>query len=57
MGIAALYPSCELRAGAILKAPARDGTLRRIAMLADPFGHGFCLLAFSEKEYDALVGE
>jgi predicted enzyme related to lactoylglutathione lyase len=45
-----------LRAGAILEAPARDAPYGRIAMLADPFGHGFCLLAFSGKGYDALLG-
>ncbi|GMP01588.1 VOC family protein [Bradyrhizobium sp. TM239] len=45
-----------LSAGAILEAPARDAPYGRIAMLADPFGNGFCLLAFSEKGYDALAG-
>ncbi|QPF88818.1 VOC family protein [Bradyrhizobium commune] len=44
-----------LRAGAVLEAPARDAPYGRIAMLADPFGHGFCLLAFSREGYDALV--
>jgi hypothetical protein len=24
-------------------------------MLADPFGHGFCLLQFNQKGYDALL--
>lgn len=42
-------------AGAILEAPARDAPYGRIAMLADPFGHGFCLLAFSADAYDALL--
>jgi len=28
--------------GAILEAPATDTAYGRIAMLADPFGHGFC---------------
>jgi predicted enzyme related to lactoylglutathione lyase len=45
-----------VRAGAILEAPARDAPYGRIAMLADPFGHGFCLLAFSAEGYDALLG-
>lgn len=44
-----------LRAGAILEVPACDAPYGRIAMLADPFGHGFCLLTFSEQGYDALV--
>ena len=43
-------------AGAQLEAPARDAPYGRIAMLADPFGHGFCLLQFSAKGYDALLG-
>lgn len=44
-----------VNAGAILEAAARDTPYGRIAMLADPFGHGFCLLAFSAKGYDALL--
>jgi predicted enzyme related to lactoylglutathione lyase len=44
-----------LEAGARLEAPAKDAPYGRIAMLADPFGHGFCLLQFSEKGYDALL--
>jgi predicted enzyme related to lactoylglutathione lyase len=42
-------------AGAKLEAPAKDTAYGRIAMLADPFGHGFCLLQFNEKGYDALL--
>jgi predicted enzyme related to lactoylglutathione lyase len=42
-------------AGAKLEAPARDAAYGRIAMLADPFGHGFCLLQFNERGYDALL--
>ena len=45
-----------VRAGAKLEAPAKDAPYGRIAMLADPFGHGFCLLQFSAKGYDALLG-
>jgi len=44
-----------VKAGAKLEAPANDAPYGRIAMLADPFGHGFCLLQFSEKGYDALL--
>ncbi|MGF1477634.1 MAG: VOC family protein [Geminicoccaceae bacterium] len=29
----------------------------RIATLADPFGHGFCLIQFLGRGYDALVDE
>ncbi|SPP95750.1 VOC family protein [Bradyrhizobium vignae] len=46
-----------LGAGAILEVPPRDTPYGRIAMLADPFGHGFCLLAFSAQGYDALLGD
>jgi hypothetical protein len=24
-------------------------------MFADPFGHGFCLIAFNERGYDAIA--
>jgi predicted enzyme related to lactoylglutathione lyase len=41
--------------GAILEAPATDTAYGRIAMLADPFGHGFCLLQFNARGYDALT--
>ncbi|QIO34273.1 VOC family protein [Bradyrhizobium sp. 1(2017)] len=44
-----------LRAGAVLEVAATDAPYGRIAMLADPFGHGFCLLTFSERGYDALL--
>ena len=27
----------------------------RLALLADPFGHGFCLIQFSSEGYDALL--
>jgi len=42
-------------AGAKLEAPARDTPYGRIAMLADPFGHGLCLLQFNQRGYDALL--
>jgi predicted enzyme related to lactoylglutathione lyase len=42
-------------AGARLEAPAKDTAYGRIAMLADPFGHGFCLLQFNRQGYDALL--
>ena len=44
-------------AGATLEAPARDTPYGRIAMLGDPFGHGFCLLQFNAQGYDALLVE
>jgi predicted enzyme related to lactoylglutathione lyase len=44
-------------AGATLEASAKDTPYGRIAMLGDPFGHGFCLLQFSAQGYDALLDE
>lgn len=43
------------RAGGVIEVPARDAPYGRIAMLADPFGHGFCLLAFRGLGYGALL--
>ncbi len=34
---------------------AKDAPYGRIAMLADPFGHGFCLVQFNRQGYDALL--
>jgi predicted enzyme related to lactoylglutathione lyase len=42
-------------AGAVLEAAARDAPYGRIAMLADPFGHGFCLVQFNRQGYDAIL--
>jgi predicted enzyme related to lactoylglutathione lyase len=42
-------------AGAVVEAPAVSRSWGRIAMLADPFGHGFCLIEFSEAGYDAIA--
>jgi len=42
-------------AGATLEAPAKNTPYGRIAMLADPFGHGLCLLQFNARGYDALL--
>ncbi|HJU18529.1 MAG TPA: VOC family protein [Stellaceae bacterium] len=44
-----------IRAGALLEHPAREAGYGRIAMLADPFGHGFCLIEFSAAGYDAVI--
>lgn len=42
-------------AGAMLEQPVRERRWSRIAVLADPFGHGFCLIQFTGEGYDALV--
>ena len=42
-------------AGATVEDPPRTAAYGRIAMLADPFGHGFCLIEFTAEGYDALL--
>jgi predicted enzyme related to lactoylglutathione lyase len=42
-------------AGARLESEPRSFSWGRLAMLSDPFGHGFCLLQFSEAGYDAVA--
>ncbi len=44
-------------AGARLEKPARAHSWGRIAMLADPFGHGFCVIQFLNRGYDELPWE
>lgn len=41
--------------GARVERPVRDELYGRIALLADPFGHGLCLLEMSERGYDTLL--
>lgn len=41
--------------GAALERPIRERRWGKIAVLSDPFGHGFCLIQFSDAGYDALV--
>jgi predicted enzyme related to lactoylglutathione lyase len=44
-------------AGATLEDPPQSHAWGRIAHLADPFGHGFCLIAFTERGYDAIADD
>jgi predicted enzyme related to lactoylglutathione lyase len=44
-----------LAAGAVQEGAIRDEAYGRIVQLADPFGHGWCLLAFSARGYDAIA--
>lgn len=44
-----------LEAGATLEHPLRLESYGRLACLADPFGHGFCLIEMNELGYDALL--
>ena len=43
-----------LAAGAVLEAPPTQHAYGRLALLHDPFGHGFCLLQLEGKGYDEL---
>ncbi len=40
-------------AGATIESEARERPYGRIAMLSDPFGHGWCLIQFNDAGYDA----
>ena len=42
-------------AGARLDLPVRQTAWGRLAVLSDPFGHGFCLLQFEGTGYDAIA--
>jgi lactoylglutathione lyase len=42
-------------AGAVQEGETRDAPYGRLAMFADPFGHGFCLIHFNDDGYDALL--
>ncbi|KGB55239.1 VOC family protein [Sphingopyxis sp. SE2] len=44
-----------LAAGAVQEGETLDLPYGRQAMFADPFGNGFCLIAFNERGYDALL--
>ena len=44
-----------MAAGARLESPSRSFSWGQIALLSDPFGHGFCLLQFSERGYDTVA--
>jgi predicted enzyme related to lactoylglutathione lyase len=42
-------------AGARLENEPRSFNWGRLAMLSDPFGHGFCLLQFTDRGYDTAA--
>ena len=52
--VAAARDRC-LAAGATLEADIAHHAWGSIALLADPFGHGFCLLRFTAAGYDAIA--
>lgn len=45
-----------VRAGATVEVPIATHDWGRIAMLADPFGHGFCVIQFLGRGYDEIAG-
>jgi uncharacterized glyoxalase superfamily protein PhnB len=42
-------------AGAVPEGDPRTADWGRIARFADPFGHGFCLIQFTDAGYDAIA--
>jgi predicted enzyme related to lactoylglutathione lyase len=44
-----------LKAGAVLERPVQSSAWGRLALMADPFGHGFCLVEFTGRGYDEVA--
>ena len=44
-------------AGATLERPIESAAWGRMANLADPFGHGLCLITLGPRGYDALFDD
>lgn len=44
-----------LAAGAVQEGAIREGAWGRIVQLADPFGHGWCLVQFLGRGYDEIA--
>jgi predicted enzyme related to lactoylglutathione lyase len=44
-----------LKAGAVLEHDVQAASYGKIAMLADPFGHGLCLIQFMGRGYDEIA--
>jgi predicted enzyme related to lactoylglutathione lyase len=42
-------------AGATLEAPVKSSSWGKLALMADPFGHGFCLVQFVGRGYDEIA--
>jgi predicted enzyme related to lactoylglutathione lyase len=43
-------------AGASLEAPIMTKKWGKLALMADPFGHGFCFVQFTGRGYDEVAG-
>lgn len=44
-----------IEAGAVLESDIAENNWGRIAIFADPFGHGFCLIEFVGRGYDEIA--
>jgi predicted enzyme related to lactoylglutathione lyase len=44
-----------LAAGAVAESPVRTAAWGKIVMLADPFGHGVCMIQFLGRGYDEVA--
>jgi predicted enzyme related to lactoylglutathione lyase len=44
-----------LQAGALLEKPIRTSAWGKLALLSDPWGHGFCLVQFVGRGYDEIA--
>ncbi len=42
-------------AGATVEVPIAEHAYGKLAVLADPFGHGFCLIQFQGRGYDEIA--
>ena len=42
-------------AGATLERPIRSSNWGKLALMADPFGNGFCLVQFIGRGYDEIA--
>jgi predicted enzyme related to lactoylglutathione lyase len=42
-------------AGALLEQPASTHEWGKLALMADPFGHGFCFIEFMGRGYDEIA--
>ena len=49
------YSDLPLQAGLVQETDIRDANRGRIARLADPCGHGGCLLQFVNRGYDEIA--
>lgn len=44
-----------IAAGAVQEGPTRDARWGRIVQIADPYGHGWCLIEFRDRGYDEIA--